>query len=480
MNSPKSVEVGLSSLSVAGRGTVVNDHHSRLNATAIKRLLRPESLVQLSEIIKAACAKRISLSIAGGRHAMGGQQFLQNGIMLDLTGLDRVLEFNAATGAIRCEAGATWPRLLGQLEQLQHGAPIFWTFAQKQTGADHLTLGGALAAHIHGRGLTMKPFAQDVLSFDLVGSDGRLIRCSRTENTELFRLVIGGYGLFGAVYAVTLQLIPRQPVRRLVEIAAADDLMQKFQTAINAGALYGDFQFGIDPDSDDFLRRGVLSCYMPAPGEAPPPKQKALSGEDWERMILLAHVDKSRVFREYTEYYTSTDGQIYWSDTQQFNYYAEGYHQKIDVCTRAACAHTEMITELYVPRQNLTAFLHSVRIFARRYGWNIIYGTIRLIERDDETFLAWARESWACVVLNLCVEHSARGLEQAKSAFRCLIQIAINYGGTYYLTYHKWATRDQVLACYPQLPHFLQEKKRFDPHQIFVSNWYHSYQALLR
>lgn len=477
MNAPKSVEVGLA---MTGRGTVVNDHHSALNATAVKRVLRPESLVQLSEIVKAACAKRIRVSIAGGRHAMGGQQFFQNGIMIDMTGLDRILEFNAATGTIRCEAGATWPRLLEQLEQLQHRASKFWTFAQKQSGADHLTLGGAVAANIHGRGLTMKPFVQDVLSFDLVGSDGRLIRCSRGENRELFRLVIGGYGLFGAVYAVTLQLVTRQAVRRVVEIAVVDDLLKKFQAAIDRGAIYGDFQFGIDPDSDDFLRRGVFSCYQPAPGETPPPRQKTLRGEDWERMLLLAHIDKSQVFREFTEYYKSTDGHVYWSDTQQFNYYAEGYHKKIDECTGATCPHSEMISELYVPRQNLTAFLHSVHIFARRYGWKIIYGTIRLIERDEETFLSWAREPWACVVLNLCVEHSARGIEEAKSAFRCLIQIAINYGGSYYLTYHKWATRDQILACYSELPHFFEAKKRFDPHGIFVSNWYHSHQALLR
>ena len=466
-------------LNITGCETIVNDHHSQLNATAVKRVLRPESLVQLSEFVKAACARRLALSIAGGRHAMGGQQFLQNALLIDMTALDRVLEFDPVAGTVRCEAGATWPRLLEQLEQFQNGASSFWTFAQKQTGADNLTLGGAVAANIHGRGLKFKPLIQDILSFDLVASDGHLIRCSRDQNSELFRLVIGGYGLFGAVYAVTLQLISRQAVKRVVEIITSDQVMSRFEDAIARGALYGDFQFAIDPKSDDFLHRGVFASYEPAPGERPPDNRKHLRPQDWEKLLYLAHADKAAVYREYTGYYQSTHGQIYWSDTHQMSYYAEGYHKKVDHLCGFQCAHSEMITELYVPSRSLSAFLHSVRIFARRYGWNIIYGTVRLIERDDESFLAWAHESWACVIFNLCVEHSARGIEDARSAFRTLIQIAINYSGSYYLTYHKWASVDQLLACYPQFPEFLRAKKRFDPGEIFVSNWFNSHRALL-
>jgi FAD/FMN-containing dehydrogenase len=464
-------------------GLVMNDKHSGLNATAVGRLLRPESLVQLSEIIKTAAARKLKVSVAGGRHAMGGQQFLQNGLLIDMTALDRVLEFDPRRGVARVEAGATWPRFLQQLEELQQGNDTFWTFSQKQTGADHLTLGGAVAANIHGRGLRLKPFIQDVVSFDLVTSDGRLLRCNRTENPELFRLVIGGYGLFGVVYAVTLQLVRRQVVQRLVRIGEVEGLLADFQDAIRSGCMYGDFQFAIDAGSEDFLRRGVFAAYQPVSTAALSNRrqkraQKSLSADDWERLLYLAHVDKSRAFTEYSEYYRSTHGQRYFSDKQQLSYYPEGYHARLERKMGVSCPGSEMITELFVPRATLPAFLRSVRIFARRYGWNIIYGTIRLIERDTETFLAWAREPWACVIFNLCVEHSRCGIEQAKSAFRNLIQIAINYGGSYYLTYHKWATKEQLLSCYPEFPEFIACKQRFDPDEIFVSNWYVAYKSI--
>lgn len=459
-------------------GAVVNDVHSQLNATAVRRVLVPESLVQVSEIVKTACERGLRVSIAGGRHAMGGQQFIQNGFVIDMTRLDRVLDLDLTLGVVRVEAGVTWPALLEQLSQLQAGHPRFWTFAQKQTGADHLTIGGAVAANIHGRGLRMRPFIQDIVSLELVGADGRLIRCSRRENSELFRLVVGGYGMFGIVYAVSLQLVPRQTVRRMVQLAGVENLMPLFADAIHRGCIYGDFQFAIDPASRDFLQRGVFAVYEAIEDSAEQGPRRMLAPEDWERLLHLAHVDKTRAFEEYSRHYQATDGQVYHSDAHQLSPYSDGYHQRLDQSLAAECRHSEMITELFVPRESLPAFLHSVRIFARRYGWNIIYGTIRLIERDEESFLAWARESWACVILNLCVEHSWSGMEAAKSAFRCLIQIAINHGGSYYLTYHKWATPDQLLACYPQFPEFLRQKRRFDPGEVFVSNWYQHYRRI--
>ena len=94
-------------------------------------------------------------------------------------------------------------------------------------------------------------------------------------------------------------------------------------------------------------------------------------------------------------------------------------------------------------------------------------------------FLAWARERWACVVVNLHVDHTPSGLAYAASAFRRLIDLAIRYGGSYYLTYHRWATRAQVETCYPQFPEFLRLKRRDDPAERFQSDWYRHCKRLL-
>jgi FAD/FMN-containing dehydrogenase len=452
---------------------VVNDVHSQLNRTRVHESVAVDSVATLQRVVRRVAADGGRISIAGGRHAMGGQQFGAGSVLLDMTSLSRVVDFDRERGVITVEAGIDWPRLVNHLLWANAGQASQWGIIQKQTGADHLTIGGALSANIHGRGLRLRPFAADIEAFDLVDATGSLVTCSRAQNAPLFSLAIGGYGLFGPIARVTLRLAPRRRIERRVTIARVDDLPWLFEDRIAAGYEFGDCQFAIDPASWEFLQSGVFSCYRPIDDERPiPADQHALTLADWQRLLLLAHRDKSRAFAEYARYYMSTDGQLYWSDTHQMSSYLDRYHASLDGHLNARVKGTEMISELYVRRADLPAFMARVRQDARANDFNIIYGTIRVIERDDETLLAWAREPWACVVFNLHVDHSAAGLRKAEFDFRRLIDRAAELDGSYYLTYHRWATREQVERCHPRMREFLRLKREHDPAGVLSSDWY--------
>ena len=252
-----------------------------------------------------------------------------------------------------------------------------------------------------------------------------------------------------------------------------------FAARIADGFEYGDFQFSTDTASDDFLRTGVFSCYRPVPDATPiPPSQRELHADDWGELLYLAHADKRRAFECYRDHYLATNGQIYWSDEHQLGVYLDDYHRALDRRLGSSERATEMITEIYVPRALLPDLLGEMREDFRRHDVDLIYGSVRLIERDDETFLAWAREPWACDVLNLHVVHTTAGIERAAAAFRRLIDMAARRGGTYYLTYHRWATRAQVEACHPRLPPCLARKRVYDPDERFQSEWYRHYRAM--
>lgn len=458
---------------------LVNDIQSQLNATRVARVVRPASLEDVERVVRDAGQDGQAISIAAGRHAMGGQQFGSGTVLVDMTAMNRVLRFGPGRGEIEVEAGIQWPALIEHLVRVQQGRHPQWGIIQKQTGADRLSIGGALSANVHGRGLRLRPFIGDVESLILVDGAGVPRRCSRAENPDLFRLVIGGYGLLGVIAAVTLRLAPRRKLERVVEVTAADDLMPAFERRTADGYLFGDFQYSTDETSDDFLRRGVFSCYRPVDDRTPIAEgQKELGEEDWKRLLYLSHTDKRRAFEEYAAFYLSTSGQTYWSDTHQLSLYLDNYHQWLNQRLGAADRATEMITEIYVPRQALTAFLGDVRKDFRRNRVEVIYGTIRLIEKDDESFLAWARQPYACIIFNLHVVHTPQGLDHAGRAFRGLIDLAIGYGGSYYLTYHRWATRRQVETCYPQFPEFLRRKRTYDPQERFQSDWYRHYKSM--
>jgi len=460
-------------------GVVVNDIHSGLNATRVNRIVEPETLDAVRNTISAARRERRAVCIAGARHAMGAQAFATDGVLIDSRKLSRVLAFDAQRGLIEIESGMQWPQLLEHLVSTQRGRARQWAFSQKQTGADRLTLGGCLAANVHGRGLTLPPFVGDVESFRLLDARGEMLNCSRSENPELFRLAIGGYGLFGFIYSVTLRLVPRRKVQRVVEVRDLEGLPQAFAGRIRDGFLYGDFQYSIADRSDTFLRRGVFSCYKPvADSTQIPPVQKELADADWTELLYLAHADKAEAFKRYAGYYLSTNGQVYWSDEHQMSIYPDHYHRALDRRLGAKHRATEAITEIYCERDALERFMAAVREDARANRVEIIYGTIRLIEQDRESFLAWAKKPYACVIFNLHVVHTPEGIRHAANAFRRLIDIGIRYGGSYFPTYHKYATRKQVETCYPQFADFLTLKRRHDPGEVFQSDWYRHYRKM--
>src|SRR3989449_5526200 len=455
----------------------VNDVHSQLNRTRVRELLKPRTRDELAEIVHSASRKGLPISLSGCRHSMGGQQFATDSICIDARSLDWVISFDQERGLIEAEAGIQWPKLIRTYLDAQGSKAKQWGIAQKQTGADTFTLGGSLSSNVHGRGLAMKPLISNIESFNLINVDAKSIHCSRDENNELFRLAIGGYGLFGLISSVTLRLVPRQKLRRVVEIIRADDLPKRFEDRIAQKFLYGDFQFSVDEKSSEFLQHGVFSCYQPIDEHQPIVDEKELRDDDWLDLLRLAYTDRGKAFKRYSDYYLSTNGQTYWSDTSQLSAYLPNYAQKI----RDEIGGQEsslIITEVYVPRPDLPNFLAQVAELLRSNRTIVIYGTVRLIERDDESFLACAKESYACVIFNLLTFHTPGGIEASARSFRGLIDLAIVRGGSYYLTYHKFAKPEQVMACYPQFKQFLDLKRNYDPAERFQSDWYRYYRKL--
>ena len=194
------------------------------------------------------------MSLAGKRHAMAGQQFGTDTDLIDVTSFNKIISLDKHSGIIEVESGAIWPSIIDYCWNKQKDDPSLGVFL-KTNGADPLTLGGALAANVHGRGLTMRPLIQDIELFKLITPEGTEIECSRSSNLELFRLVIGGYGLFGVIGSIKVRLMPRTRLKRAVKVIDIDELIPAFEERIEQGYVYGDFQYTTDSTSPDFLRK---------------------------------------------------------------------------------------------------------------------------------------------------------------------------------------------------------------------------------
>ena len=451
---------------------LLNDVHSQLNETEVARVVAPATPEEVSAAIAEASAEGLAVCPAGSLHSMGGQQFARGGVSLSSSRLKGIDSLEAGARTVWVQAGVTWTELVSWLQAEQTGQPDGLTIIQKQTGADEMTLGGALSSNIHGRVLGRKPIVADIEAFHITAPGGERLLCSRSENPTLFRSAIGGYGMFGVVDSIQLRLEPRhQLVRRVFEIPTSE-VVQALEEQMRLGAIFGDFQYMTDETSTDFMAKGILSTYLPTGSMGSIPEgQLGLSVEDWMRLYILAHTDKTQAYAQYAGHYLRTDGQIYWSDEHQYSPYLPEAGRMLAQSLGWSTFASLMISELYVPRERFGSFMNAARRAILETGANLVYGTVRLIEEEDETELRWASQDYACIIFNLLVEHSGGGIERARSQFQALIDCALDEGGCYYLTYHRWARKDQLERAYPQIRGFLDLKDRHDPTGVFDSDW---------
>ena len=225
---------------------LLNDIHSQLNETRVESLHYPTSTEEISQLVKRAKRLNKSISLSGSRHAMGSQQFGTGTMHLSMSKMNAVIELDRQSGIVRVEAGIEWAQLVPELLEMQKDSPSVWSIRQKQSGADNLSIGGTVSANAHGRGIKLKPIVADIEALTLVNADGEVLKLSREKNSELFRLVIGGYGLFGVIATVDLRLMPRTKLKRVVEIVDISELSGKLQQRIDEGFSYADFQYKTD------------------------------------------------------------------------------------------------------------------------------------------------------------------------------------------------------------------------------------------
>ncbi len=132
--------------------------------------------------------------------------------------LDRLLDFDPGAGLLRAEAGVTLANIIRFI------LPRGW-FLPVTPGTKFPTLGGCVAADIHGKNHHAHgSIARFVETMEMVVADGSRVQCSPTHNADLFAATVGGMGLTGFIYSVSLKLIPVDSAFLAVDSERTKDL----------------------------------------------------------------------------------------------------------------------------------------------------------------------------------------------------------------------------------------------------------------
>src|SRR6478672_3874085 len=179
-------------------GGSINDA-SCLNKTEIYGVVEVKSIDDIAKTLAFARDNKLSITTAGVRHSMGGQAFRKGGIVLDMRGFNKIV-LNESARSVTVQPGATWH----DIQNVLH--PRYAVKAMQST--DIFTVGGSISVNAHGMDHQAGSVADTLRSMKVLLADGRVVDASRTQNAELFKHVIGGYGLFGVVLEATLDIEP--------------------------------------------------------------------------------------------------------------------------------------------------------------------------------------------------------------------------------------------------------------------------------
>ncbi len=142
--------------------------------------------------------------------------------------MNKMLAFDDATGVLTCQAGVSLADILDVF------VPRGW-FLPVTPGTKFVTVGGAIAADVHGKNHHKDgSFGDHVSSMDVMLADGTVVACSPTENAELFETTCGGMGLTGVILRATFKLkrIPSAYIRQeLVPAKNLEEIMRLFEAS---------------------------------------------------------------------------------------------------------------------------------------------------------------------------------------------------------------------------------------------------------
>jgi decaprenylphospho-beta-D-ribofuranose 2-oxidase len=177
--------------------TLENFGHSM---SAPSYCITPKTSDELCEAFQLAKKTGLTVTLRGAGRSYNDASLNGGGIVLDLTGMNQIVEWDASSGVARCEAGVT-------LEQLwQKVLPDGW-WPPVVSGTMTTTLGGCLGANIHGKNnFRVGTIGENVTEFTAILPTGAEITCSPTKNGDLFYSIISGLGMLGVITTVTLQM----------------------------------------------------------------------------------------------------------------------------------------------------------------------------------------------------------------------------------------------------------------------------------
>lgn len=441
-------------------GGTINDV-SGVDRTSIYGILRIESEDELRNTLHFARQQKLTVSIAGAKHSMGGQEFATDALVLDMRGFNQV-SVDAKSKILTVQSGAIWHHILEYLNSYTLAIEAMQSF-------DLPTVGGTISVNAHGLDQRIGGIASTIQSLRLMLADGSIQTLSRRENDELFQAAVGGYGLFGIILDVQLTLMDNLAYTEVRTMIKTQDFPSAYARIVSDPS-YHMFYARLSDAPSSFLKETIIYAYKVVDQTLP---LEPLKPENFVKLTRFVFNlgRKSYVGREikwWAEKYIQPLLQTFPQSRNQIMYRSYAYLKN------NLQNNTDVLQEYFLPKEQILAFIQGLGDILQRLSVVTRNVEIRSVHKGN-ILLDYAKGDWLGVVLYLNFDVNEQDMRKIKEAHSELIDLAQSLGGSFYLPYQLSATREQIEKSYPEFVKFLELKKKYDPDLIFTSQFYKKY-----
>ena len=457
------------------RGGTVNDA-SCLSRTAIYGVVAVREIDDVRAALQFARDNGLKVATAGVRHSMGGQAFARNALVLDMTRLNR-MSLDTRSRTLTVQSGATWH----DIQKFLH--PRFAVRAMQST--DIFTVGGSISVNAHGMDHQAGSVGRTIRSMRVMLPDGTVQNVSPTENTRLFHLVVGGYGLFGVILEADLEVTDNPVYRSERRVIDYRDFPAVFADEIHREERYELMYGHLSTAPQSFLEEMLLYTYrrVEVRGAEIPPLGDVRAVKLRRLVFNLAkHGTLPMRLKWFAEKYV--EPRLESCPVSRNQALGEGeaclvsrnhpMHDSVRYLKNALEDETDILHEYFVPRAQFVAFVDRLRSALRTHEANLLNASVRVVHREDNV-LSYAPTDMFAVVLYLNQTTDAEGDKRMRALTGDLIDLAARVGGTFFLPYQLHYTAAQLQRAYPGVREFFATKRQLDPTGLLTNTFYETY-----
>ena len=440
---------------------------------------RPTTIDECRETL--AYCKRHGLTVCARGSGRGyGDVALNDGhALIDMSGLDKILEFDEENARITVQSGT---RLIQIFELVHHR---LLTLPSSPTES-HSSVAGAICANVNGKdGWRHGSFGEQVLRMTVLTADGEVRTIERGE--DLFRAFVGGIGLLGIILDATLQLAPiPSPYVEINRIPArnADALLEKMgevESSHDAAVVWVDAYA-----KGDRAGRSVIHAarWIERPQE--PAARKAALEKGFARLVrhrefglalhqrfgpvisLMLQAQRPMMDSFNRLYYAMsrlTHGLGQSSNSElflRFNFEASFTVPPAHL----VCGPRGYTVQLTFPRSDARAALLELLRICRESPCPPVTTILRAHKRDEH-LISFSEDGYS---LNFEFHPKKRHEARSREAVDRLIDATVRRGGKIHLAKDQILRPDQFARVYRRLPDLLEIKRGLDPEWLFTSD----------